>query len=158
MRNVKYQTGASLIIALVVLLITTMIGISAVRLSTQDLMIASNEQQKMMVAQASESARNKVVNFFNVYKWIEDETLPSIQTRQLDSGSVKSEVTIARGAKYICFGQSGEAMSIGPGATQCRVYTFDINSTLVGTGARDRLFKGEGKELPSMAGDGLNSN
>ncbi len=155
MRRIKYQAGASLIAALVVLLVITMIGISGVRLSTQDLMIASNEQQQMMVSQASESASNKVVNFFNVYQWIEDETLPDIQARVLDSGSVKSEVSIGRGAKYTCFGQSGEAMSLGPSATKCRVYTFDINSTLVGTGARDRLFKGEGKELPSVAGGGF---
>ncbi len=156
MKKIKNrQSGASLIIALVVLLVITMLGISSVRLSSQDIIIASNEQQQMLVSQASESASRKVVNFYNVYKWLEDETMPSVQTRQLTSGSVKSDITITRGTKYTCFGQSGEAMSIGPGATQCRVYTFAINSILVGTGARHQLFKGEGKELPSIAGDGI---
>ncbi len=154
-RQLQYQAGVSLIVALVVLLVITMLGISSVRLSSQDLIIASNEQQQMMVSQASESAKRKVVNFYNVYKWIDDGTTPDIQTRELDTGRVKSAVTITRGAEYTCFGQSGEAASIGPDATRCRIYTFSIDSTLQGTGARDQLFKGEGKELPAFAGNGL---
>ncbi len=148
----KYQTGVSLIVALVVLLVITILGISSVRLSSQDLMIASNEQQQMMVSQASESASRKTAIFYNVYKWLEDGTQPDTQTRQIMSGNVTSDVTITRGTDYICFGQSGEAMSLGPDATRCRVYTFSVDSKLVGTGARDRLFRGKGKELPAVTG------
>ena len=155
MRKIKNQQGVSLVIALVVLLVITMIGISSVRLSSQDIIIASNEQQQMMISQASESARKKVVSFYNVYRWINDETLPDEQIQELNTGRVRSNVVITRGEIYNCFGQSGEAMSLGPGASKCRVYTFDIDSKLLGTGARNRLFKGEGKEIPTVAGDGF---
>ena len=148
----KNQHGASLVIALVILLVITILGISSVRLSSQDLIIASNEQQQMMVFQATESARKRVVSFFNVYRWVDDGTAPSSVTRQMDFGNITSNVEITRGAKYVCFGQSGEAMSLGPDANKCRVFTFDIDSRLVGTGASDQLFKGEGKELPNTAG------
>lgn len=142
-------------VALVVLLIITMLGISAARLSTQDLIIASNEQQMMMVTQASESARSKSVSFYNLFKWLDDGTLPAKQTQQLDTGSVESKIAVDVGEKYICYGQSGEAMSLGPGATWCRVYTFTVDSRLTGTGAHNRVMKGEGKELPSAAGNAL---
>lgn len=151
-QSMKHQSGVSLIVALVVLLVITILGISSVRLSSQDLMIASNEQQQMMVSQASESASRKTAIFYNVYKWLEDGTQPDTQTRQVTSGNITSDVEISRGAEYICFGQSGEAMSIGPGSTRCRVYTFAIDSRLAGTGARDRLYKGQGKELPAATG------
>ncbi len=157
---IKKQKGASLIIALVVLLVITILGISSVRLSSQDLIIASNEQQQMMVFQATESARKQVVNFYNVYKWIDDETTPSTLTQQINSGNVRSDITITRGAAYTCFGQAGqegEANSIGVGTNKCRVYTFAIDSQLLGTGARAKLFKGEGKELPSTVGNGISN-
>lgn len=146
----KDQKGASLVIALVILLVITILGISSVRLSTQDLIIATNELQQMLVFQATESARKKMVNFFNVYKWVDDGTTPDTEIQQLDLGRVSSTVVITRGATYPCFGQSGEAMSMGPDNTKCRIYTFDISSNLLGTGARDQLFKGEGKEIPSQ--------
>ncbi len=155
MRRIKHQEGVSLVVALVVLLVITMIGISSVRLSTQDVIIASNEQQQMLIDQASESARKKVVSFYNVYKWIDDETTPDVQSRQLGSGNIQSNVVITRGAKYTCFGQDGEAMSIGPSTNKCRVYTFAIDSVLLGTGAHTKLIKGEGKELPASVGSGL---
>lgn len=155
MRILKKQEGVSLIVALVVLLIITILGISAARLSSQDLIIASNEQQQMMVSQASESARSKTVSFYNLFQWLENRTEPDIQTRSLSTGSVKSEITVDVGEQYVCYGQSGEAMSVGAGASLCRVYTFSVDSRLIGTGAYDRVIKGEGKELPSTAGNGL---
>lgn len=155
MKIIKNQQGASLVIALVILLVITILGISSVRLSSQDLIIASNEQQQMMVHQAAESAKKQVVNFYNVYKWIDDQTLPNTMTQQLNSGNVQSDITISRGATYTCFGQAGAANSVGIGTNKCRVYTFSINSQLLGTGARTQLFKGEGKELPAVVGNGI---
>jgi len=155
MKTKKNQQGVALIVALVILLVITILGISSVRLSTQDLMIANNEQQQMFVAQATESARNRVVSFYNVIQWINDETTPETQTRSLSVGKVRSTVTITRGASYNCLGQSGEASSVGVGANRCRIYRFAIDSTLLGTGARQQLLKGEGKEYTVSAGNGL---
>lgn len=146
------QKGVSLLITLIMLMVISMIGVSAVRMSSQDLMIASNEQQQMLVNQTSESSRREVVSFYNLFQWLEEGTIPASRVHTLDSGEIKTTIALTQGIDYPCLGQSGEAMSIGAGMNKCRAYNFSVKSKLQGTGAIAERFKSEGKELPRVQG------
>lgn len=146
----KNQQGVSLLITLIMLLVISMIGVSAVRMSSQDLMIASNEQQQMLVSQASESSRREVVSFYNLFLWLEDGTIPASRTHTLESGEIKTTIALTQGIDYPCLGQAGGAMSLGVGMNKCRAYNFQVKSRLQGTGAIAERYKSEGKELPSL--------
>ncbi|CAA6813621.1 MAG: Unknown protein [uncultured Thiotrichaceae bacterium] len=148
--NPKKQDGVSLLITLIILLVISMIGVSAVRMSSQDLMIASNEQQQMLVNQASESSGREAVNFYNLFQWLEEGTIPASRTHTLESGEIKTTIALTQGIDYPCLGQSGEAMSLGVGVNKCRAYRFQVKSRLQGTGAIAERDKSEGKELPSL--------
>jgi len=149
--NRQKEKGISLLIALVTLLILTLLGTAAVTMSSQDLIIAANEQQQIITFQETESVANKFVKFNNLVNWLKNETLPDAVTTDIENGKIISDFNITRGAKYPCMGISGEAMSLGPDAPICRTYNFAVDSHMKGTGVRSRRNRGEGKELPNKA-------
>ncbi|MCK5895292.1 MAG: pilus assembly PilX N-terminal domain-containing protein [Cocleimonas sp.] len=152
MKNKSAQQGASLFMGLVILLVISILGISSVRLSILDTLMASNDEQKMLVTQTSETTKKKVVYFYYLFKWISANETPEKITTTMKSTTISSQVEINSGEFYPCFGQTGEAMSLGPAAPKCRVFSFEIESKIAGTGAQERLVKGEGKEFPNIHG------
>lgn len=54
--NPKKQTGAALIVALILLLVITMLGVSAVSTSSLEILMAGNSQYSQQAFQAAESA------------------------------------------------------------------------------------------------------
>ena len=138
---------------LVILLVISVLSMSSIRLSIMDVLISSNEEQQMLVSQASETASKKVVTFYHLFNWLDTGSEPAAVSREIKDAQVTSTVNLSAGDFYPCFGQSGEAMSLGPAAPKCRVYSFDIDSKIKGTGARSKLSKGEGKEFPNAHGN-----
>lgn len=63
---VPQQRGAALFIALVFLVILTLISITAIRSSTMELRMASNEQESRIGLDSTQSASDLVVNTANV--------------------------------------------------------------------------------------------
>ena len=153
MKHKSSQQGASLFVGLLILLVISILGMSSVRLSIIDTMIASNDEQQMLVTQTSETVRKKVVYFYHLFQWIKEGDNPDDITTTIKSAKVFSKVTLDSGEFYPCFGQSGEAMSLGPAAPKCRVFSFKIDSKIAGTGAQETLVKGEGKEFPNIHGN-----
>ncbi len=153
MKKKSSQLGASLLVGLVILLVISILGISSVRLSILDTLMASNDEQQMLVTQTSETARKKVVNFYHLFKWIKNGDIPNEVTTTIKSTHIVSKVDLDSGEFYPCFGQIGEAMSLGPAAPKCRVFSFKIDSKIIGTGAQETLVKGEGKEFPNIHGN-----
>jgi hypothetical protein len=153
MNNTSSQQGASLLVGLVILLVISILGVSSVRLSILDTLMASNDEQQMLVTQTSETAKKQVVYFYHLFKWISEGENPDDITTTIKSTHISSRITLDSGEFYPCFGQAGEAMSLGPAAPKCRVFSFEIDSKIAGTGAQEKLVKGEGKEFPNIHGN-----
>ena len=145
----KKQSGITLITSLVMLLVMTVIGLTAIRLSTIDLVVAKNYQHQLTVYQAAESALRKDVNFYHLYEWMLDNTKHPGETT--DEGVVSETLVVDLEKDYICKGRQNQATSIGPDAPSCKLFMFTIDSHLEGTGAKDRHYQGAGKQVPNAS-------
>lgn len=145
--TIKKQAGITLITSLMMLLVMTVIGLTAIKLSAVDLAVARNYQHQLTVYQAAETALRKDVNFFHLYEWMLDQ---SKQPGETEEDGVVSETLVADlDREYICKGRQNQATSIGPDSPPCKLFMFTIDSHLEGTGAKDRHFQGAGKQVPN---------
>lgn len=140
----------TLVTSLMMLIVMTVLGITAMKLSAVDLIVAKNHQHQLTVYQAAESSLRKDVNFFNWYQWMLDNTQHPGETD--NEGLVTDTQVVDLDRYYICKGRSGLASSIGSNSPPCKLYMFSIDSRLQGTGAKDRHFQGAGKEVPTPSG------
>ena len=149
MKILKKQSGITLITSLVMLLVMTVLGITAIKLSTIDLIVAKNYQQQLAVYQAAESALRKDVKFYHLFEWMLDNTKhPGEST---DDGVVSETLVVDLDRDYICKGRQNLATSIGPDSPSCKLFMFTIDSYLEGTGAKARHYQGAGKQVPNAS-------
>lgn len=151
MNNIKKysaQSGMTLVTSLMMLLVMTILGVTAIRLSSVDLLIANNYQQQLSVYQAAKSANSANSNLYNLYHWITDKENPSDIE---EGGTVATTLVQDLEMQYICRGRGGLANSIGPNATPCKLYMFSVDSRIKGTGAKDTHYQGAGKEVPNTS-------
>jgi len=142
------QTGMTLITSLIMLLVMTVLGVTAIRLSSADLLVANNYQHQLSVYQAAKSANSTNSNLNNLYAWITAKQSPvDIE----EEGVVSKTLVTDLGVQYPCRGKGQLARSIGPNAPPCNLYMFSIDSRIKGTGAKDSHFQGAGKEVPKTA-------
>ncbi len=90
----KKQRGAVLAIGLLILLVLTIIGTSAMRVTVLDERIAANSQFKMMTFQAAESALVNASSFENVRKFAETGQQPGRFIYKSDASQGAGELTI----------------------------------------------------------------
>ncbi|MGV6858179.1 MAG: pilus assembly PilX family protein [bacterium] len=91
----KQQQGAVLAIGLLILLVLTIIGVSAMRVSVLDERIAANAQFKMMTFQAAESALTSASSFENVSNFAETGQQPGRFTYKADASAEGGDISIA---------------------------------------------------------------
>lgn len=71
---IKKQSGVALLMSLVMLLLITAIGVSAVKISVLDTSIAGNSMFSSLVFQGAESSLNRSADLFNIKQSAEDRT------------------------------------------------------------------------------------
>lgn len=154
--NICRQQGATLITALMMLLVLTIIGISAVKMSTIDILVAGNDQQKLMLMQETE---NDLINLTTPAKLLpplvgEDGAAFNAETGVYQvPDPLKSNVTeiiVDLKKTYGCEGISGKAVSIGPDVPPCRLYDFQVRAKKAQGGAKEQRRRGAGKEIPNL--------
>ena len=153
-KSIKFSTerGATLISALSILLVLTIVGLSSARMSIIDIKVASNEEQQMMLYQEAENALKTIARPEKLYTWMEAQRsggigIPDIATTKL---KIKTDIT-ALNREYACVGNGG-AVSIGPEVPVCNLYDFHIDIKKKGLGTRDVHHRGAGKEAPHNGG------
>lgn len=147
--TLKSQSGITLITSLVMLLVMTILSVTAIKLSTMDLAVAKNYQHQLTVYQAAETELRKDVNFYHLYKWMLDNRQHPGESK--NEGVVTETLVVDLERNYICKGRQSQATSIGPDSPPCRLFMFTVDSHLEGTGAKDRHFQGTGKQVPNMS-------
>ena len=145
--NKNKQSGITLITSLMMLLVMTIIGVTAIKLSTVDLLIANNYQKKLQVYQAAESKIQKDVNFYWLYQWMTTQVNATVDNNR--DIVVTSEVIDLEEA-YQCT-PNNLATSLGPDSTPCHIYMFEIKAAMKSSGAKGSHYQGAGKLVPNVS-------
>ena len=145
--NKNKQTGITLITSLMMLLVLTILGVTAIKISSVDLLIADNYQKKLQVYQAAESKIQKDVDFYWLYKWVSSaENVPLDEAK----GMVTTSEVIDIEEEYQCT-PNGLATSLGPDSTPCRIYMFQVKASMAASGAKEAHYQGAGKLVPNLS-------
>ena len=148
----RKEQGATLISALAILLVITMIGISAARMSIIDTKVASNSEQQMMLYQEAENALKTITHPEKLYTWMEAQKNGGVGIADIITSKIKAKTDIrALNRDYACIG-SGGAVSIGPEVPSCELYDFHIDISKKGLGTNETHHRGAGKEVPHNGG------
>jgi len=157
----KKQQGATLFTTLVFMVLMTVVGVSASKVSIQDMLMAGNEQQRMLLFQKSEYRLNQFSKTNRLSQAMSTgvgftPNVPGTNQFKFDNSLLQSqgivEIINDMGQKFECE-RAGIATSIGSGATtECDLYDFQINSR--DSHARDRHFRGAGKMVPKSGSKG----
>ncbi len=153
------QQGATLITALMMLLVMTIIGISAVRMSSISILIAGNDQQKLMLMQETESALNNLATPGKLIDPLINEPINGVVA---DFDALTKEYIVPEPFKskmtetitdmdilYGCEGFDGKAVSIGSDVPPCHLYDFKVDAKKNNATVVRR--RGAGKEVPNIA-------
>lgn len=145
--NKNKQAGITLVTSLMMLLVLTILGVTAIKISSVDLLIANNYQKKLQVYQAAESKIQKDVDFYWLYKWIlTDANAPTDNDNDVVT---KSEI-IDIDKEYQCT-PNDLATSLGPDSTPCRVFMFQVEASMKTSGAKEAHYQGAGKLTPNLS-------
>jgi len=146
------EQGATLISALSILLVLTIVGLASARMSIIDIKVASNEEQQMMLYQEAENALRTITTPENLYTWMEAQKSGGVGIADIVTSKLNAKTDItALDREYACVGNGG-AVSIGPEVPACNLYDFHIDIKKKGLGARDVHHRGVGKEAPHNGG------
>ena len=155
----KRQQGATLITALMMLLVMTIIGISAVKMSSINILIAGNDQQKLMLMQETETALNNLATPGKLIDPLINEEINGV-VAQFDPETHEypvpepfkdnmAEIITDMDKLYGCEGFDGKAVSIGSDVPPCHLYDFKVKAQK--NSARVVRRRGAGKEVPNIA-------
>jgi len=157
----KNQQGATLITALMMLLVMTILGISAIKMSSISILIAGNDQQKLMLMQETETTLN---NLTTPGKLIDPLIHEEVNGEKAQFDALTKEYLVPNPFKsnmtetitdmdnlYSCEGFDGKAVSIGSDVPPCHLYDFNVNAVSQSSRARVERSRGAGKEVPNIA-------
>ncbi len=147
-KNIKRQSGITLITSLMMLLVMTIIGVTAIKISSVDLLVAHNYQEQLSVYQEAETKIQGDVNFLRLHDWMMEDKQPPDTTK--DKVRTKAAVSDMN-REYPCKGKSNLANSLGPDAPACKVFLFAIDSNMKASGAKESHYKGAGKQFPNQS-------
>lgn len=157
--SLNRQQGATLITALMMLLVMTVLGIAAIKMTSISIIIAGNDQQKLMLMQQTET---NLINLATPAKLIDplikveidgvtaefDDTTNEYVVLDPRSDSAQEIITYMATDDYTCQGFGGKAITQSP-EIKCRLYDFQIRARGPYSGAREIRRRGAGKEVPS---------
>ncbi|MEE9351256.1 MAG: pilus assembly PilX N-terminal domain-containing protein [Thiotrichaceae bacterium] len=143
------QQGATLIMSLLMLVVMTIIGVSATKISSMDILIAGNDQQKMKLFQKTQSQLLELTTPLTLLPVLNDSSLfvDDVYTLDQESGSRKIEI-VTKKQSYSCKGINGNAISI---PTPCELFDFKIKAHAQLGGGAVESYRGAGKEVPPIA-------
>ena len=159
------QQGSVLLWGLVLLLVLTVIGVAATRMSAIDTRIAGNQMLYMLTFQNADAMLRRSFSLYQVWQTANHGTSPSqydkyaVKVRELDEytdeiNHVRSLGTMAMSEAESCPPLTNIAMSTemtsDSGSLTCRVFTTNAQSNLAGTGARSTHSEGILKPVPSL--------
>ena len=156
----QYQQGVALVMALIMLLLITILGVSAVRMSSLDTQIVGNSMVSMIVFQGAESALGRSISTDQTTKkWFyiqaaandrsgkQDIDTSSFPDELVTGGAkIDSEITveyenILKGPVFNNVANSSEF--------KYQVFKYTANSSLQATSAQDRHSEGRAALIPS---------
>jgi len=153
------QKGATLFTALVFLTLMTIVSVSATKISMLDILVASNNQQNMLLFQSTSNQLKETATINNLQlTFTEDGFTGNVSGNdnlfEFDDSPENIEERITdMTLEYPCERQ-GAASSIGPNAPACDLYDFQVRSSLNNSSARDQHNRGAGKMVPNSGSKG----
>jgi Tfp pilus assembly protein PilX len=145
--NKNKQVGMTLITSLMMLLVLTILGVTAIKISSVDLLIADNYQKKLSAYQAAESKIQKDVDFYWLYRWITTAS----NSPDGDSGTMVTTAKIVDLDRSYQCNPNNLATSIGPDSTPCKIFMFHVEAAMKSSGAKESHFQGAGKLTPNLS-------
>lgn len=147
--NYRKQKGVVLLVAIVLLLVITIIGVGAVNSSSIKTQVAGNSMFSMLVYQGAESTLAKTLSSVDI-KNIKDlmnspgnsMNVPAaiLPDENIMAGAtLTSDATITYEGVFDCPITSGRITS---SIVKCRLYKVDANSRIQSTNARSHHIKG----------------
>lgn len=146
--NKKSQSGITLITSLMMLMAMTIIGVTAIKISSVDLLVANNYQQQLSVYQEAETKIKREVSFYRLHDWMMEDKQPPATSK--NSIVAKAEVSDLE-QEYPCKGRSNLANSLGPNSPSCKLFLFSIDADMKGSGAKESHYQGAGKQYPNQS-------
>ena len=151
----KRQQGMALVMSLIMLLLITVLGVSAVRMSSFDTQIAGNSIYSILVFQGAESALGRsssTNNWFNLLIPASNRALDS----QIAASNFPPEDVIGGGKLNSSSSVKYERVLDGPvfngvansSEFNYQVFRFSAQSRLVSTAASDRHTEGRAVQIP----------
>lgn len=155
----KRQQGATLIISLALLMVMTVVGVTATKMSSVETLIAGNEQSKMKLFQETQSELYKFATPIQLLPALKDDTLfvNDVYTVSDEKSHIKSICklesytcvkSVHKLKRYECKGIDGLARSVGG---PCNLYAFKVKTHTATGGARQESHRGGGKEVPPIS-------
>ncbi len=154
-QNIKNQQGMTLITSLLLLIIMTIVGVSATKVSSMSVIIAGNDQRKMELAQTLDSKLPQFASIETLAQTFtstgftpsDGETNKYIFNPVTEEGYQVNKVVSNLRFQYTCK-RNGEASDVGADAPACDLYDFKIKMKHMGLSARDMRHQGSGKMVP----------
>ncbi len=159
--SAQRQRGMTLVTSLIFLVVMSIAGMMASKLSIIDTLIAKNNKEKILIYQ-------ETANDLKLLATIEKLHTPMVEKKFDDTTGIF--VSPANAAKpqttelitdigfdednnlYDCEGWAGRASSIGLGARKCDLFDFQISRQQKSmNGLKDKHHVGMGKEVPTAS-------
>ena len=155
----KKQKGATLVTALVFLLLMTMLSVTASKVSMIDILIAGNNQQKMILYQDTHNQLKDTATIEKLNVTFTENGFTSNVTGTDDlfdfsnsPNNIDERITDLQ-IEYPCK-RDGLGSSIGPNAPPCDLYDFRVRARLQNSNAVDQHHRGAGKMIPNAGSKG----
>ncbi len=154
-KNPKKQEGMVLIVALIMLLMITVLGVAAVNRSNVGTQVAGNSMSSMLVYQGAETGVAKTFTggkeqnidlatlTFPAKHKVPDAELP--EDKVAKGVTMKSRATVESVSDINCAIISGLASS---SKYRCRAFEADVSTNLLATSATARHLEGRTKIIP----------
>ncbi len=154
------QTGATLLSVLIFLILMSVVGVAASKITVMDILVAGNDQMQMEVYQETSNNLRKLATvialsdpllkkdgaYFDqdtgIYDVPEDTENPNTEAKIKDVSKGDRE-------KFYECEAGGLAVSVGQNVPHCFLYEFQLMQSKSNSGARDRHVRGAGKEFPN---------
>ncbi len=145
------QQGATLITSLMMLMIMTTVGVTAIKTSSVDILIANNDQRQMLLFQQKESELIKLSNPATLLlPWLEIDGAKFTNNEYvIPSPSIHQTTVISKVTDLKKFAACSDS-ELGPGIPPCRLFDFNLSLTSQFKGAKAAGSRGVGKEVPAL--------
>lgn len=146
-QRIHQQQGATLFTTLMILLAITILSVSAARISTIDIQVASNEQQRMMLYQKAESMLSEFSSINQLDSYLKTGAVDQQDLDRFTDGNYHIDANIEEiNSMYFCLGSGGAAASLGIEAPCCQIYDFKVKVSHKSSSSVETHYRGAGKE------------